>query len=114
MACLDRIRNFYGRCPVWNCKKYPAKDGEYSSEMDISSGTDMDTTSQVDEQEQITAWIRNENMHGSDFQLVSPRKAARPTTMEMETTRRKRRINFLNLLREMLQSHHPEEFPKLT
>ncbi|GBO18537.1 hypothetical protein AVEN_206284-1 [Araneus ventricosus] len=26
MACLDRIRNAYGRCPVWNCEKHPAKD----------------------------------------------------------------------------------------
>ncbi|GBM41638.1 hypothetical protein AVEN_198387-1 [Araneus ventricosus] len=84
MACLDRIRNTYGRCPVWNCDKHPAKDGDFQSEMDISSSTD--TAPEIDEEEEIAPWKRNGIMHGSGFQLVSPCKAARPTTMEMDTT----------------------------
>ncbi|GBN88757.1 hypothetical protein AVEN_116850-1 [Araneus ventricosus] len=83
MACLDKIRNAYGRCPVWNCDKHPAKDGNYQNEMDISSSTD--TAPEIDEEEEIAPWKEKGITH-AEFQIVPPRKAARPTTMEMDTT----------------------------
>ncbi|GBL99121.1 hypothetical protein AVEN_64116-1 [Araneus ventricosus] len=83
MACLDKVRNAYGRCPVWNWDKHPATDGNYQNEMDISSS--MDTAPEIDEEEEIPPW-KEKGINHRVFQTVSPRKAARSTTMEVDPT----------------------------
>ncbi|GBM19679.1 hypothetical protein AVEN_199849-1 [Araneus ventricosus] len=77
----------YGGCPVLNCTKYPnAKNEDTHSEVDASSCTDMDTSSMVDDLEQDTMPPEEENTQENDFQMVSPRKAAREITLEKEAT----------------------------
>ncbi|GBM25293.1 hypothetical protein AVEN_172100-1 [Araneus ventricosus] len=105
MACLDRVRNAYGRCPVWNCDKHPATDGNFQNEMYISSSTE--TAPEIDEEGKIAPWKEKGINHGV-FQTVSPHKVARPTTMEVDPTP----VEMTNKFSQLAEGNAPITSPR--
>ncbi|GBM97032.1 hypothetical protein AVEN_234754-1 [Araneus ventricosus] len=110
MASLDKIRNAYRRCPVWNCDKHPAKGGNYQNEMDISSSTD--TAPEIDEEEEI-APLKEKEINRGVFQTVSLHKAARPTTMEVDTTLVETTNKFFQLAEGNAPITSPRRIPEI-
>ncbi|GBN49503.1 hypothetical protein AVEN_270143-1 [Araneus ventricosus] len=75
---VNQILAMYGGCPVLNCTKHPnTKNDDIHSEVDTSSCMEMDTTPAVNKQEQAATPLGNGKADEDDFQMVSPRKAAR-------------------------------------
>ncbi|GBN36105.1 hypothetical protein AVEN_152060-1 [Araneus ventricosus] len=77
MELVNKVLATYGVCPVLNCTKHPEIKNENTlTEVEATSCTDMDTDSEIDEQELGAAEPAEEKTDEDDFQMVSLRTAA--------------------------------------
>ncbi|GBN72816.1 hypothetical protein AVEN_263532-1 [Araneus ventricosus] len=85
MEIVNNVLDKYGSCPVFNCAMHPGyQKKEDAAESETVSCTEMDTES-IDEERILTHRCQLQRTDDSDFQMVSPRKAAKTTTIEHST-----------------------------